>query len=506
MAAGAPLLPAARALPALRRQARGEQGRAPARSRPWPPRARACPSWSWARASLAHALKFEAAAARRPAARCAAGPSARTCCARWRAPPRSSFPRCGRSRSRACCSRRWPWARRWRPWTRAGPREILGDGGAGSLVTDAAGAGRRRRRGSLGDGALRDAARARRARARAAAFSPGALVPRYEAVYRRLGVRVALLEPLRASAARSRAAWSARSTTWPSTCRRRGVETVLFTRPATREGVFPGEVVTRALRRRRRRARPRAGPHAPLPAPSPRAWARRWRRWCARARWTWSTRRASPRSATAGCAPRDAAPARAARHEPAGHGGAQGARASSGLALTRLRALSREAARLADRVVATDEATRDGGAAAAGRGPGDAWSCCPTASTSTRSRAATPPDRARGRAEAPCPRCAARRSRVPLGGPARGLQGLRRRAGGARPRSQARGRAGRRAGPGWWSARARDAAGARAARLAPASRAHVQFAGRVERDRCCTRSTSAPTSSSTPRATRAPAW
>lgn len=65
-----------------------------------------------------------------------------------------------------------------------GSREILADGESGLLAADAAGLGDALGR-LLGDPALR--ARLREgARARAEAFSPACLVPRYEAVYRRL--------------------------------------------------------------------------------------------------------------------------------------------------------------------------------------------------------------------------------------------------------------------------------------------------------------------------------
>jgi glycogen synthase len=65
-----------------------------------------------------------------------------------------------------------------------GTREILEDGRSGLLVRDAAGLGEAVAR-LAGDEALR-ARLASGARARAAAFAPDALVPRYEAVYRRL--------------------------------------------------------------------------------------------------------------------------------------------------------------------------------------------------------------------------------------------------------------------------------------------------------------------------------
>jgi glycosyltransferase involved in cell wall biosynthesis len=65
-----------------------------------------------------------------------------------------------------------------------GTREILGGTEAGLLVTDPPALAEAVAR-IAGDGALRDRLR-EAARARAEAFSPGALIPRYEAVYRRL--------------------------------------------------------------------------------------------------------------------------------------------------------------------------------------------------------------------------------------------------------------------------------------------------------------------------------
>jgi glycosyltransferase involved in cell wall biosynthesis len=65
-----------------------------------------------------------------------------------------------------------------------GTREILADGRSGLLVPDVAGLGEAVAR-LAGDDSLR-ARLAEGARARAAAFAPAALVPRYEAVYRRL--------------------------------------------------------------------------------------------------------------------------------------------------------------------------------------------------------------------------------------------------------------------------------------------------------------------------------
>jgi glycosyltransferase involved in cell wall biosynthesis len=66
-----------------------------------------------------------------------------------------------------------------------GTREILGDGEAGLLVPDLASLSEAVAR-LAGDHALR-ARVGEAARARAEAFSPAALLPRYEAVYRRLG-------------------------------------------------------------------------------------------------------------------------------------------------------------------------------------------------------------------------------------------------------------------------------------------------------------------------------
>jgi glycosyltransferase involved in cell wall biosynthesis len=65
-----------------------------------------------------------------------------------------------------------------------GTREILGETGCGLLVTEAPALADAVGR-IAGDAALRDRL-GEAARARAEAFSPAALVPRYEAVYRRL--------------------------------------------------------------------------------------------------------------------------------------------------------------------------------------------------------------------------------------------------------------------------------------------------------------------------------
>jgi glycosyltransferase involved in cell wall biosynthesis len=65
-----------------------------------------------------------------------------------------------------------------------GTRELLGTDGAGLVVEDAAGLGEAVAR-LAGDPALRERTR-HAARGRAVAFSPAALIPRYEAAYRRL--------------------------------------------------------------------------------------------------------------------------------------------------------------------------------------------------------------------------------------------------------------------------------------------------------------------------------
>ena len=177
---------AARALPAVRRQARGEQGRARCWCPRWPP-PRTGPAAG--RAGRGHArARAEVRGGRggrRPRS-CAAGPSARTCCARWRAPTALVFPSL------------WP-----EPLSRVllealalgtpvaamdtgGTREILRRRRAGCWCRDARRAGRGAWRRLVGDaGAARRAARRRRARA-PRPFAPEALVPRYEAVYRRL--------------------------------------------------------------------------------------------------------------------------------------------------------------------------------------------------------------------------------------------------------------------------------------------------------------------------------
>ena len=134
---------AARALPAVRRQARGEQGRAPAGAGRGRGAAPACPWWCWARARCAHALQVRGRRRAGSSCSCAAGPTATTCCAPWPARRRSSSPRCGPSRSRACCSRRWPWARRWRPWTPAARARSWGRTERPAWSDDAAGLARR---------------------------------------------------------------------------------------------------------------------------------------------------------------------------------------------------------------------------------------------------------------------------------------------------------------------------------------------------------------------------
>ena len=81
-----------------------------------------------------------------------------------------------------------------------GTREILATARAGCWWPTSRGWARRVAR-LAGDAGAARAARRGGARERARAFAPEALVPRYEAVYRRLRVRVALLSRARAPAA-----------------------------------------------------------------------------------------------------------------------------------------------------------------------------------------------------------------------------------------------------------------------------------------------------------------
>jgi glycogen synthase len=136
----------------------------------------------------------------------------------------------------------------------------------------------------------------------------------------------------------------------------RGVETVLFTRPPARDATFPGEVVTVAYGPERGHGRvlDRTWRYPRFSARLGRAVAERVRTGridlvdaqglCA---WGYGRLRArDPRLR----APLVMNPQGMEEHRTRG---------LKRLALTRLRALSREAARLADRVVATDEVTRD---------------------------------------------------------------------------------------------------------------------------------------------------
>jgi glycosyltransferase involved in cell wall biosynthesis len=121
------------------------------------------------------------------------------------------------------------------------------------------------------------------------------------------------------------------------------------------------------------------------------------------------------------------------------------ARGLKGLALTRLRRLSREAARLADRVVATDEATRADVPRYLGVDPARVV-VLPNGVDLDEIAASTPSD-PRAVAERALPR-PARAAPVFLSvGPARGLQGIRGRGGGT-GRAAAEGRLGRELGLG----------------------------------------------------------
>ena len=170
--------------------------------------------------------------------------------------------------------------------------------------------------------------------------------------------------------------------------------------------------------------------------------------------------------------------ARAAGDEPAGHGGAQGARPEAARPHAAARAVARSGAPRRSRGRhgrGHARATCRASSACARRG----WWCCPTASTSTRSRRSRRPTRGRvvarraarrcaGRVPSSCPWAASRPTRASTTcSPA--LAAL-----------HARRRAARGAGPGWSSARARGTA-LRAARLARPARARTcRFAGRVD--------------------------
>ena len=180
---GAAVVPAARALPALRRQARGEQGRAAARARGGRGAHRPAAGGAGRRLAGARA-EVRRRRRRRPPASCAAGRSARTCCAprprhRARLPvavARAALPRAAGGARPRHAGRGHGHGRHARD---------PGHDGAGLVVDDAAGLADAVARLVGDDGAARAHAARRRARARAA-FSPAALVPRYEAVYRRL--------------------------------------------------------------------------------------------------------------------------------------------------------------------------------------------------------------------------------------------------------------------------------------------------------------------------------
>jgi glycogen synthase len=136
-----------------------------------------------------------------------------------------------------------------------------------------------------------------------------------------------------------------------------GVETVLFTRPATREGEFPGEVVTVPYGGRRSghgRVLDRSLHYPPFAArlgEAAAAMVRAGRVDVVHAQGLTALGYGRLRAKDpALSAPLVMNPQGMEEHKTRG---------LKRLALTRLRSLSREAARLSDRVIATDEATRD---------------------------------------------------------------------------------------------------------------------------------------------------
>jgi len=171
--------------------------------------------------------------------------------------------------------------------------------------------------------------------------------------------------------------------------RAQGVETVLFTRPATREGAFPGEVVTVPYGTGRGRHGGVLDRTLFYPAFAARigdAVAARVRSGGmdivhAQGLTALGYGRLRARDAALG-APLVLNPQGMEEHK---------ARGLKRLALSRLRALSREAARAADRVIATDEATRDEVALLLNVDPGRVV-VLPNGIDPDEIREATPPD------------------------------------------------------------------------------------------------------------------
>ena len=323
-----------------------------------------------------------------------------------------------------------------------------GHGRAACWSRDAAALAEAVRRLVADAGAARAAARRRaRARARLRARARSCRATRPCIGGSREGGAAQPRAPIRCT---RRAAWSARSSSSRGTCRREGVETVLFTRPATRSRRLPGEVVSVPYGAARRRARPRARPHAALPAlraAAGRAVAERVRAGARRRR-----RRAGPDRAR--LRPRRRArprAARAARDEPAGHGGAQDARPEAAGARAPARALARGgAARRPRGRHRRGDARR--GAAHCWASAAEKVAVLPNGIDPDEIARLTPARTRARSSQAALPRLDRRRAAAAVGRPARALQGLRRYAGGARTAACARTRCPR-AGRGSSSAR-----------------------------------------------------
>ena len=394
-------------------------------------------------------------------------------------PPWSS-PRSGRSRSRACCSRRSRWARRIAAMDTGGTREILTDGESGLLVDRRRGAGRRGGAAGRGRGRCGGASPRVRVRAREA-FSPrlSCHATRPSTGGFREG-RAALARARIRSTLREGS--SARSTTWPGISTGCGVETHALHPPGHPAGRLPGRggltvPYGAAAGLRHGRVLDRTFHY---PALRRSGWASASRS-CVRRGESDIVRRAGPdRSGLRPLRRRDPAlraplvmnPQGMEEHKTRGPQAASRSRACA--------RLSREAARLADRVVATDEATRDEVPRLPGRRPGARWSCSPTGSTRRRSARRLRRTRARSRAGA----AGAARRRASCCSRWAGSRPTRASATscGRSTRLSRAPRPARRAGPGWWWAQGRRRRALRDALAARALARHVHLVGPRQRD------------------------
>ena len=382
-----------------------------------------------------------------------------------------------------------------------GTREILGTTARGSWWTTRPALADAVAR-LAGDDALRERTR-EAARARAEAFSPQALVPRYEAVVPEARLRVALLEPLRPPAARAGRDGARGVPAGASTSRPAASTPSSSPGPPRASGVVPGRGRHRALRLAAHRRHGRVLDRTLRYPRFARAGGRGGGAAGARAaRSTSSTRRGWPRSATARLRAGDRALRAPLVMNPQGmeEHKARGAEAPRPHPAARASRGRRRGWPTAWWPPTRRRATTCRGSWAC---PRRRWSCCPTASTPTRSRALTPadpraswrkrvPGAARGARRCSCPSAASRPTRDST--TSLGALAVLHDAAGAAPGVGVGGR-GRR--PGRAALRRADPAASRGARALRRARG---------RRACCTRSTRARTSSCTRRATRARAW